>query len=162
MHAVNNALFAILAQVELLGSEELSEAARTRLRLIEESGAMLEASVRALGLAVRREPSDAPAQLDALVRSALELPGLDRIGASFPSAPVVLAAGESSVADLVLLVLVNASSVEVRADGRLVAMPRETRDEGFTLAVAEALVRSLGGALEHPDDGSLQFALPLR
>jgi len=160
VHAVNNGLFAILAQAELLESEELTEEARTRLRLIDESGATLKETVHALGLAARREPSTGPAHLDELVRSALELPGLDRVPASFPPGPVVVAADASSVADLVLLVLANAADVEVTVDGELVAATREARDGGFTLAVAGALARSLGGSLDDSVVGALRLALP--
>lgn len=161
VHAVNNGLYGILAQVELLEGQELDEETRERLRLIEQSGRALEATVRALGAAVRRVPADGPARLDELVRAALELPGLDRVEVSFPPGPVAVAGDPAAVADLVLLVLVNAADAELTADGALLATRRPARDEGFTLAVAGALARSLGGELDE-SAGSLRLSLPLR
>lgn len=175
VHELNNWLFGIVAQTELLlGEPGLAADYEDRLRSIAESGAGLTQVVRRLGAAARGDVPAGPLQLDDEVRTVLALPGFAESELTAPPAPIRVAGEPALAAQVVFQVLVSllgqAPDVELAVEnGAAVLAARPTRsprlapadDAGLVLGAAEALARSLGGSLTRLGDGALRLSLPL-
>lgn len=172
IHEINNWLFAILGQVELLRMEPALDAeTERRLRTIAETGEGLKQLLRRLGAVARDDRLLEPAPLEDEVASVLALPGFDGASVSATGSPLAPAGDPAAVGEIVLQTLLALSGAAPAIDIRheddsavLEARPTRTgrpaRDDGLGLAVAGALARTLGGSLVH-DEGTLRLVLPL-
>jgi signal transduction histidine kinase len=181
IHAVNNSLFAILANVELLldvapADGETAE----RLRLVQSSGLELRDTLRRLADATRTETGPEPALLDDEVRGTVELllrtSRVEDVLAHYPAEPLPVVGDALQVRQAVLHLLLYAASgagrrgtltVEVVRDGgsavlriRVDGTPELPRDNGLGLVVVRTFARGLGGVLESEAPSTLRLALP--
>lgn len=173
IHEINNWLFAILGQVELLRMEpELDAETARRLATIAETGEGLKRLLRRLGAAARDERLPEPAPLEDEVESVLALPGFDDASVNATGSPLTPTGEPAVVGEVVLQTLLAfsgaAPAVDIRREdgtaileARATRTGRPTRDDGLGLAVAGALARGLGGSLAHGEDGALRLVLPL-
>lgn len=181
IHAVNNGLFAVLANVEMLLAEPgLDEATADRLRLVQESGLDLRDTMRRLAVVARPDAAAAPIRLDEEARSGVDLllrtTRVQDVEATYPEEPLPVAGDAAAVAQAVTHVLLHGASAAGRRGTLRVAVTREGSDavlhvrpdgapdprpdDGLGLVVATALVRGLGGSLEAGTAGALRLALP--
>lgn len=178
VHALNNGLFGVLANLELLlaDTEPRSESA-DRLRLVQETARELAATVSALAALARDETPEAA--LDELTCSTIAL--LQRTGpqrtleARYPSEPLPVAADAAAVRHLVVHVLLQAATaagptgvleLEVAAeDERAVLRARGAGGDGravseLLLVAARSLAHRIGGSLTLETDSALRLELP--
>jgi signal transduction histidine kinase len=181
VHAANNALFAVVAHVELLrAGDGLDGEAAERLALVEHAARDLAETMRRLGELARGDGGGDSARLDSATRDALEL--LRRVGqlreveGHLPEEPVVVAGAAGDVGQIVWHVLLAAvglagpggtvtadvareqevAVLRVRGEGT----PSPPRDGGVGLAVARALARRAGGSIAAEPGGALRLELP--
>ena len=181
IHAANNALFAILANVELLLADSaVGDDAAERLRLVQQTGLDLRETLRRLGGLTRGRDLPGPALLDEEVRDTLEL--LRRTGSAlepatrFPDGELAVAGTSAEVAHAVAHVLLHATAltgrggpveIEVAREGaagvlrvHAIGEPGPAPDRGFGLVVARAIAERLGGSLAGDGSTELRLAFP--
>ena len=182
VHAVNNALFAILAHIELL-RDDLGAATDVdeRLRTMEDAGLQLRDTLRRLGELSQERGGAGPARLDEEVRELVELlRGLglvQEIEASYPEDELHVVGPTADVGQIAAHALLHAVSlagrsgrlaVEVRREGDAAVLrvdatgtPAPPPDRGLGLVVARALAARLGGSLKPAGEAALRLSLPL-
>jgi signal transduction histidine kinase len=182
VHAANNALFAILAHIELL-RDDLGAATDVdeRLRTMEDAGLQLRDTLRRLGELSQERGGAGPARLDEEVRELVELlRGLglvQEIEASYPEDELHVVGPTADVGQIAAHALLHAVSlagrsgrlaVEVRREGDAAVLrvdatgtPAPPPDRGLGLVVARALAARLGGSLEPAGEAALRLSLPL-
>ncbi len=180
VHAANNALFAILAQVELLLADaEPAAPIVERLELVQATGLDLKATLRGLGARVQQDDAPGPTLRDERVRATVEL--LRRTGRRrrlvdrYPGEPLAVAAAGDDVQQMVVHVLLHASAaagpdgtlaIEVaQEDGAGVLLARAeggaaAPGEELGVRVARALAERHGGTLEAREPNALLLRLP--
>jgi signal transduction histidine kinase len=181
VHAVNNALFAILAHVELLLADSaVADDAAERLRLVQQTGLELRETLRRLGALTRGRDTEGAALLDEEVRDTLEL--LRRTGTvlapatRFPERELAVSGTSAEVAQAVAHLLLHAAALAGRGGSVAIEVAREGEagvlrvhasgepgpepDRGLGLVVARAIAERLGGSLAADGSTGLRLALP--
>jgi signal transduction histidine kinase len=133
IHAVNNGLFAVLANVEMLLAEPgLDRATADRLRLVQESGLDLRDTMRRLAALARRDATAAATWLDDEARTAVELllrtTRVQDVEAAYPEEPLAVAGETAAVAQAVMHVLLHGASAAGRRGILRIEVTREGSD----------------------------------
>ncbi len=179
VHAANNALFGILAQVELLLADaEPGSPFADRLALVREAGLDLKELVRGLGSLGLAGDGSGAARLDEETRAVAELlrrVARRRLDERYPESPLAVAAGREDVRQIVAHVLLHAVAatdregtvaIDVVAAGRdavlRVSGERVAEDPVAALGVrvARVLAERHGGSLEPEGRDALRLRLP--
>ena len=181
LHAANNALFAMLANVELVVADAALDPETTeRLGHVRDSGESLRELLRRLGGVARDDSPPGVAHLDDAVRDVSDL--LRRTGCvqavdeRLPDGELPVRGGAGEVAQIVLHAMLHAASLAGRTGRLAVAVesadgahllrieaggqPVARADGSFGLAVAQELVRRLGGTLAVDGASTLALSLP--